>query len=196
MNSSVEHSDFHALVAAIERSPILASDLSTAALAQVRDGVITGEGPTTQGRVHFSRSLDAQDAALCARILMAAGGEAGAPVSRAEAEILLDIDAAAAERADGGRFDDLLAKAVAHHVLAASGRPVPPRARALSPSMALADWAAPQVDIDTEILEWIAGHARRKKRGTALMSIVTALAGAAVAASLALSIASLVDLTA
>ena len=194
MNNSAEHSDFHALVAAIERSPILASDLSAAALAQVRDGVITGEGPTTQGRVHFSRSLDAHDAALCARILVAAGGADGAPVSRVEAEILLDIDAAATERADGGRFEDLVAKAVTHHVLAASGRPVPPRAQALSPSMALADWAAPQADIDTEILEWIAAHARRKRRGTALMSIVAALAGAAVAASLALSIASLIDL--
>jgi hypothetical protein len=32
----------------------------------VRDGVITGEGPTTRGRIHFSRALDAQDAAWCA----------------------------------------------------------------------------------------------------------------------------------
>lgn len=193
MNRPGDHSDFNALVAAIERSQILASDLATAALTQIRDGVITGEGPTTRGRVHFSRSLDAQDAALCARVLAAAGGEAGAPVTRAEADLLFDIDAAATERADGGRFDDLLAKAVAHHVLAAAGRPVPPRPMALSASMALTDWAAPQTDIDTEILEWIAAHARKKRRSTALMGIVTLLAGAA---PLALSIASLVDLAA
>jgi hypothetical protein len=193
MNKPADSADFHALVAAIERSPIPVSDLSAAALAQVRDGVITGEGPTTRGRVHFSRSLDAQDAALCARILVAAGGDAGAPVTRAEAEILLAIDAAAAERTDGGRFDDLLAKAVAHHALAAAGQEVPPRALALSPSVPLTDWAKPQADVDSEILQWIAGHARKKQRNTALASIFTALAGAA---PLALSIASLVDLAA
>ena len=32
------------------------------ALTIVRDGVITGEGPTTRGRIHFSRELDADDA--------------------------------------------------------------------------------------------------------------------------------------
>ncbi len=193
MNRPGDHSDFNALVAAIERSPILASDLSAAALAQIRDGVITGEGPTTRGRVHFSRSLDAQDAALCARVLTAAGGAAGAPVTRAEADLLFAIDAAAAERTDDGHFDDLLTKAVAHHMLAAAGQSVPPRPVALSPAVVLSDWAAPQADIDTEILEWIAAHARKKRRSTALMGIVTLLAGAA---PLALSIASLVDLAA
>ncbi|MHC2389465.1 hypothetical protein ACVMFA_010078 [Bradyrhizobium liaoningense] len=33
-------------------------DTAAHALSIVRDGVITGEGPTTKGRVHFSRSLD------------------------------------------------------------------------------------------------------------------------------------------
>src|ERR1700693_349277 len=87
----------------------------TAALALtiVRDGVITGEGPTTKGRIHFSRALDADDAAWCVRILTATAVE-HQPVSRAEAEALFAIDDAAAERSDGGRFDDLLAKAVVH----------------------------------------------------------------------------------
>ncbi|MBA4038652.1 MAG: hypothetical protein C0480_29030, partial [Bradyrhizobium sp.] len=55
------------------------------ALTIVRDGVITGEGPTTKGRIHFSRALDADDAAWCARILTASAVE-HQPVSRAEAE--------------------------------------------------------------------------------------------------------------
>jgi hypothetical protein len=37
---------------------------SVAALAQVCRGIITGEGPTVVGRVHFSRTIDADDAAL------------------------------------------------------------------------------------------------------------------------------------
>src|SRR6266702_5253751 len=110
------------------------------ALTVVRDGVITGEGPTTRGRVHFSRALDADDAAWCARILTARRLE-NEPVSRAEAEALFEINDAAAERSDEGRFDDLLAKAVAHHVAAASGLPVPPRTVALSPDTDIESWA-------------------------------------------------------
>src|SRR3979409_1937217 len=96
------------------------------ALTVVRDGVITGEGPTTKGRVHFSRALDADDAAWCARILTA-DAVVAQPVCRAEVEALFEIHDAAAERTDGGRFDDLLAKAVVHHAAAESGLAVPSR---------------------------------------------------------------------
>jgi hypothetical protein len=65
---------------------------------------ISGEGPTTRGRVHFSRALDAQDAAWCAHILTAMVA-ADQPVSRSETEALFKINAAATERSDNGRFD-------------------------------------------------------------------------------------------
>jgi hypothetical protein len=142
------------------------SDSAAHALTIVRDGVITGEGPTTKGRVHFSRELDADDAAWCARILTAPAVE-HEPVSRAEAEALFEINDAAAERSDDGRFDDLLAKAVAHHAASASGLPVPPRTVALSP--------------DTEVLEWIASQMRGKHRtNRRLTAMVAALVGVAV----------------
>src|SRR3954465_11887216 len=126
------------------------------ALTIVRDGVITGEGPTTKGRIHFSRALDADDAAWCARILTARAVE-HQPVSRAEAEALFEINEAAAERSDDGLFDDLFAKAVVHHAASASGLPVPPRRVALSPKTAIESWAPSRtVNVDTEVLEWIA----------------------------------------
>ena len=134
------------------------------ALTIVRDGVITGEGPTTKGRIHFSRALDADDAAWCARILTATAVE-HQPVSRAEAEALFEISDAAAERTDDGRFDDLLAKAVAHHAASESGLPVPPRTVALSPDTEIESWAPAQaIKIDTEVLEWIASQMRGKRR--------------------------------
>src|SRR5215475_9665680 len=77
-----QDSNFQSLMAAIEHSRIEVADLSAAALRGVLNGVITGEGPTTAGRVHFSRTPDPGDAQLCARILTAAGGEEGAPVTR------------------------------------------------------------------------------------------------------------------
>jgi len=150
------------------------------ALTIVRDGVITGEGPTTKGRIHFSRSLDADDAAWCARILTAAAVE-HQPVSRAEIEALFAINEAAAERSDGGRFDDLLAKAIAHHAASESGLPVPPRTVALAPETEIDRWAPKQgAKMDTKALEWIAARMRGQRRtGRALAAMVATLVGAA-----------------
>jgi hypothetical protein len=155
-------------------------DTAAHALTIVRDGVITGEGPTTKGRVHFSRELDADDAAWCERILTAAA-VAHQPVSRAEAEALFEINDAAAERSDDGRFDDLLAKAIAHHAAAASGLPVPPRTVALSPDTDIESWApAHAKGVDTEILEWIASQMRGKHRANRrLMAMVATFVGVA-----------------
>jgi hypothetical protein len=152
------------------------------ALAVVRDGVITGEGPTTKGRVHFSRALDAADAAWCERILTASAVE-HQPISRAEVEALFEINDAGAERSDAGRFDDLLAKAVAHHTASVSGLPVPPRTVALSPNTAIESWAPKKAaGVDTEVLEWIASQMRgnKRRRNRALMAMVATLAGVAV----------------
>ena len=155
-------------------------DSAAYALTVVRDGVITGEGPTTRGRVHFSRELDADDVAWCARILMANAVE-HEPVSRAEAEALFEINNAASERSDEGRFDDLLAKAVAHHAASASGLPVPPRTVALSPDTDIDSWAPTHAKgVDTEVLEWIASQMRGKRQSNrTLMAMVATLAGVA-----------------
>ena len=150
-------------IGALEPSKISCRNTAAQALAVVRDGVITGEGPTTKGRVHFSRELDAADAAWCARILTATAVE-NQPVSRAEAEALFEINDAAAERTDNGRFDDLLAKAVVHHAASVSGLPVPPRTVALSPETAIESWGPTKaVNVDTEVLQWIAGQMRGKR---------------------------------
>ena len=166
---------------ALETSKISCRNTAAQALTVVRDGVITGEGPTTTGRIHFSRALDADDAAWCARILTATAVE-HQPVSRAEAEALFEINDAAAERSDEGRFDDLLAKAVVHHAASQSGLPVPPRTVALSPDTAIESWAPTQAaGVDTEVLQWIASQMRGKRRSNrTLMSLVATILGAAV----------------
>jgi hypothetical protein len=105
------------------------------ALTIVRDGVITGEGPTTKGRVHFSRALTPMTPPGAPHPDRDGGrASAGQPC---EAEALFEINDAAAERSDDGRFDDLLAKAVVHHAASASGLPVPSRTVALSPDTAI-----------------------------------------------------------
>jgi hypothetical protein len=164
----------------IDISAIVSRETVVSALAKVRDGVITGEGPTTRGRVHFSRALDTQDVDWCVRILTAAAVD-NVPVSRAEAETLFEINDASADRLDEGLFDDLLAKAVVHHAASASGLPVPPRAIALSANTAIETWAPTQaVGVNLEVLEWISSQMRGKRRyNRALMTLAAMLVGAA-----------------
>jgi hypothetical protein len=182
--------EFEALLAAIETAP--APRLAAAALSQVRNGVITGEGPTTKGRIHFSRTIDSGDTALITRILNT-GNDA---VSRAEAEALFEIHEAAFERADHGQFDDLFAKAIAHHVMAAAGLPVPPRAIALAPTTALADWAAPdQFAVGGEVAAWLETRMRRKGRHCAPLAALATLIGFATSAW-ATSVAAAIDFAA
>lgn len=156
-------------------------DGATRALTTVRHGIITGEGPTTKGRVHFSRSLDAIDAAWCARILTAPAID-HLPVSREEAEALFEIDEAATERSDGGHFDDLLAKAVAHHAAAASGFKVPPRSVALSRHIDIESWAPGYASrVNTDVLQWLASRLRgRQHNNGGLTAMVATFLGVTV----------------
>src|SRR4029078_5343627 len=120
------------------------------------------------------------DAAWCARILTLSAVE-HQPVSRAEVEALFEISDDAGERTDEGRFDDLLAKAVAHHAASVSGLPVPPRTVALSPDTDIESWAPPNASrVSTEVLEWIASQMRGKRRSNrTLAAMVATLAGVA-----------------
>ncbi len=116
----------------------------------------------------------------CMRILNAMA-VANLPISRAEAETLFEINEAASDRNDDGRFDDLFAKAIVHHAASASGLPVPPRSVALSPETAIESWAPTQaIGVNIEVLEWISAQMRGKRRSNRkLMALVATLIGAA-----------------
>jgi hypothetical protein len=103
------------------------------------------------------------------------------PVSRAEAEVLFEINAAAAERSDNGQFDDLFARAIVHHLASASGMPVPSRTIALSPDTAIESWAPTRAaGLDTEVVAWIASQMRGKLRGNrTVIKLVAAIIGVA-----------------
>jgi hypothetical protein len=119
--------ELEALVAILEAARAMPPALSAFALQQVKDGCLTGEGPTARGRCHYSRVVDAADVELLRRMLFASGGDGSIDVTRAEAEVLFDLhDQTVGQDNDPG-FSDLFVKAIAQHVLAASGRQVPTR---------------------------------------------------------------------
>lgn len=144
---------------------------SAAALVQVYRAVITGEGPTVAGRIHFSRTIDSDDVSLCARILVLAGRH-GHPVSRVEADVLFDINAAGSDRDDAGRFDDLLAKAVVHHIMSACGRNVPGREIALARDTRLETWTS-AIDIHTDVRSWLELRLRDVRSSSAAVCAIT-----------------------
>jgi hypothetical protein len=180
-----EQRDVSDILAEIAAARTEAASRSAAALAEVCRAVITGEGPTTAGRIHFSRTIDADDVSLCARILILAGRH-GDTVSRAEADVLFDIGAAGNDRCDMGRFDDLLAKAVMHHVASACGRRMPlqmPRREiALAPEHPLEGWTS-ALDPDADVRAWLSVRLRGlKPASAAACAIMKATGGAARAA--------------
>jgi hypothetical protein len=130
---------FAALMRVIETAPELPAGLSAFALEQVLAAVIAGHGPARGTRVHAIRTIDSEDAVLVARILEAAGGAAGRPVSRAEAEILFDLHDACAGNDNDVGFEDLFFKAVASHLIAAAGHRLAPRRDMLAPDPRLAE---------------------------------------------------------
>jgi hypothetical protein len=183
------------LIAEVARSTSDIASRSAAALAQVRCDIIAGEGPTLTGRIHFSRTIDADDASLCARILIAAG-RTGLSVSRAEADALFAIDAAGSERCDDGRFDDLLAKAVVHHLMSAAGAEVSSREIALAPENPLVAWAS-AIDLDREHLSWLASRlGRMKPSSSAARAIAASLRNELLRPQIELPLAVLFDIAA
>jgi hypothetical protein len=121
-----------ALICVLEAARSAPPALSAFALAQVCASVIAGEGPAIGPRFHFSRMVDGEDVALIARILEAAGGEANAPVSRLEAEVLFDLHDAVAGEDNDSTFDTLFCRAIVNHVTSASIEMMQPRRTALA----------------------------------------------------------------
>ena len=121
-----------ALIRTLESATKLPSSLIAFAIRELWAQVICGEGPVVQGRVHFTRELDADDVILLHRILVAGAGKAGSALSMEEAEALFDLHDAVAAGENHASFDDLFYRAIANYLLGASGRETRSRADALA----------------------------------------------------------------
>ena len=88
-----------------------------------------------------------------------------------------DIHAVASDRHDGGQFDDLLTKAVAHHVMSASGLDVTRRDRALDSATPLTRWAS-RVRMDAQTTAWLKARLAETHCTSPANAIIEALTGA------------------
>ncbi|HEY7457937.1 MAG TPA: hypothetical protein VH765_04210 [Xanthobacteraceae bacterium] len=158
-------SGFAAVLRMLDTAPKVPPLFAAYAIDQLRVTLIAGDGPAIGKRPHFSRTIDGEDVKLLARMLIAAGGEAGQPVSRAEAEALFDLHDAVAGAANDQSFDDLFFKTIAYHLFAGAGQAVPSRREML-------EFDASRIDADPKALApeeaaWLAGRIMRDGRPTA-----------------------------
>ena len=101
------------------------------ALRQVQHAVVDGDGPLADGGRLEPGRVTRAEADLLRRILYAFGGDDGIAVTRAEAEVLFDINDTVADADNDPAWLDLFVKAVANCIMAASGYVVPTREVAL-----------------------------------------------------------------
>jgi hypothetical protein len=107
------------------------ASLSRFALEQVKHAVVTGAGPLRQGKAIPAGRISESEVDLLRRILYAFGGDGHVAVTRAEADVLFDIDEAVAGAPANPLWTDLFVKAIANVMMSASGYSVPSREEAL-----------------------------------------------------------------
>lgn len=119
------------VIRCMEKSDWSPPALSAFALGQVARAVIDGDG----GRIGAGRLLpgivERPEVERLRRILSAFGGNGRCAVTRAEADILLEINDRTVEEMNHPAWNDLFVKAIASVIFAASGYATPPRHEAL-----------------------------------------------------------------
>jgi hypothetical protein len=99
------------------------------AIAQIRDAVISGDD---QGRSSDEpATISDEDVELIRRLIYAFGGDGNIAVTRAEAEVLCDINDSLDPESPNEAWTELYIKAMANFLLANSGYAVPAREEAL-----------------------------------------------------------------
>lgn len=105
--------------------------LSAFVLRQIEIDIVTGNGPLRTGATSGRGRVGRAAVGLIRRVLAAGDRGEGAPITRAEAEVLLDIHDATIAADNCLEWTELFTKAVASVLMTASGYACPARAQAL-----------------------------------------------------------------
>lgn len=124
-------SEMELLVRCLEAARSAPDTLSAFALKQVAHAVLDGKGALARGGALASGTIGEAEVNLMRRVLYAFGGEGNVAITRAEAEILFDLNDRTSEAGNHPSWSDLFVKAVANYLMCASGYNAPTRAEAL-----------------------------------------------------------------
>lgn len=125
-------SELDALISVIEKAKSCPPALSALALSQVSDAVLNGHGAARRGRPGVVGEITADDVALIRRILFAYGGAGNVAITRAEAEVLFDLNDRTAEADNHPDWTELFVQAIANCLMSACGYTVPTRDDAIA----------------------------------------------------------------
>jgi len=115
----------------IDRARWSPESLVSFALAQVRDAVVTSKGVLRNGMRLEPGIIGEAEVELLRRILYAFGGDGNVAITRAEAEVLFEINDALVDGKPNPAWTDLFIKAIANCVMSVSSYAVPTREEAL-----------------------------------------------------------------
>lgn len=126
------HSELALLVHVLDKARWSPPSLVRFALDQVRLAVVSGAGPLRSGQALDPGAITEGEVDLVRRILHAFGGDGCIAVTRAEADVLLEINRAVAPGKSSPAWTDLFVKAVGNALLSGFGHAVPSREAALA----------------------------------------------------------------
>ena len=131
------------LVNILDKARWSPTSLVSFALDQVKHAVIDGEGPLRGGMTLGRGRITEGEVAMLRRVLYAFGGDGNIAITRAEAEVLFEINDACADGPQVPAWTDLFVKAIANVLMATSGYATPTREQALKTE----HWLASRGDI-------------------------------------------------
>ncbi len=124
-------SELELLVNVLDKARWSPASLVAFTLEQVKCAVLLGDGPLRDGSGVPKGTISESEVELVRRVLYAFGGDGNVAVTRAEAEILFDINDSLGVSGANPSWIDLFVKAIANVVMSASGYSVPTREEAL-----------------------------------------------------------------
>lgn len=124
--------ELEALVRSLEVATTSPDFLAAFALDQVRHTVIAGSGPYARGGHAEPGVVTAGDVAMLRRILYAYAGDGNIAVTRAEAEVLFELNEATRETGNDFAWGELFVRATANYLMAQTLFRAPDREEALA----------------------------------------------------------------
>ncbi len=110
------------LVRLLEEAKEVPGSMVLLVLEKVKEGILTGEGPMKIGLDDSAGVIDKDEVELLRRILYSAGGDGNISISKAEAELLFDLNMNSREEENDPSWLELYTKAVTSYLMKASGR--------------------------------------------------------------------------
>ena len=123
--------ELEALVKVMEAAHSVPENLEVFAMEQVKQAVLSGQGPTRHGEELQAGQIGRAEVDILRRVLYACGSDDAVAISRTEAELLFDINDAVADVSNDASWPDLFVKAIANYLMASRGFQSPSRQDAL-----------------------------------------------------------------